>query len=98
MGLDVRLPLGLLFVIIGALLAIFGAVSDPSIYARSLGINVNLWWGLFMLITGTMLLCLSRRQAAVMHSSEESLEGAAIEELEQVRGLEGNNERTIRSR
>jgi len=92
MGLDVRLPLGLLFVIIGALLAIFGAVSDPSIYARSLGINVNLWWGLFMLVTGAMLFGLSRRQDAAMCSSEESPEGAAIEELEQVRCLEENNE------
>ena len=45
MNLDIRIPIGLMFGIIGAILAVFGLVSDPKIYDRSLGINVNLSWG-----------------------------------------------------
>jgi hypothetical protein len=45
MKLDLRIPIGLMFSIIGALLVVFGLASDPAIYQRSLDINVNLWWG-----------------------------------------------------
>ena len=45
MSLDIRIPIGLMFGIIGLILAVFGLVSDPEIYERSLGINVNLVWG-----------------------------------------------------
>ena len=64
MGLDVRIPLGLLFTLIGALLGVFGIVGDQSIYARSLGINVNLWWGLVMILVGAVFLWLARRRSA----------------------------------
>ena len=47
-SLDLRLPIGLLFSLLGVLLLGFGAVSDPAIYQASLGINVNLWWGLVL--------------------------------------------------
>jgi hypothetical protein len=52
MSLDLRLPIGLLFVLLGALLGLYGLVSDPAIYAASLGVNVNLWWGAVMLVFG----------------------------------------------
>lgn len=61
MGLDIRLPLGLMFAIVGALLTGYGLLADPAIYQRSLGINVNLWWGLAMLVFGGSMLLLSRR-------------------------------------
>jgi hypothetical protein len=61
MKLDLRLPIGLMFSIIGALLAVFGLASDPAIYQRSLGINVNLWWGLVLLVFGLVMLWLVRR-------------------------------------
>jgi hypothetical protein len=61
MKLDLRLPIGLMFSIIGALLVIFGLASDPAIYQRSLGINVNLWWGLVLLVFGLVMLWLVRR-------------------------------------
>ena len=61
MGLDIRLPIGALFVFIGALLAVFGAFSDPALYARSLGHNVNLWWGLTLVVFGLLFLYLGRR-------------------------------------
>jgi len=64
MKLDLRLPIGLMFSIIGALLAVFGVASDPAIYQRSLGINVNLWWGLVLLVFGLVMLWLVRRGTA----------------------------------
>lgn len=63
MNLDLRLPIGLMFAIFGALLTVFGLVADKAIYARSLGINVNLWWGLVLLAFGLVMLGLARRKA-----------------------------------
>ena len=40
---------------------------DPAHYARSLAVNINLWWGLVMLVFGLALLAgvwLSRRRVA----------------------------------
>ena len=43
MNFDLRLPIGLMFSLFGAILAVYGLISGPEIYQRSLGINVNLW-------------------------------------------------------
>jgi hypothetical protein len=56
MTLDLRLPIGLLFGLTGAMLAVHGAFSDPASYQVSLGINVNLWWGLVMMVFGGVML------------------------------------------
>ncbi len=61
MQLDLRLPMGLMFSIVGAMLVVFGLVSDPAIYARSLGVNVNLGWGAVLLAFGLAMLALARR-------------------------------------
>lgn len=61
MRLDIRLPIGLLFSVCGILLVLFGALSNRQLYERSLNINVNLWWGLAMLIFGIIMLLLGRR-------------------------------------
>ena len=61
MKLDVRWPIGGMFSIVGALLVIYGVVSDPAIYEKSLGINVNLWWGLVLLVFGLVMLALAYR-------------------------------------
>jgi hypothetical protein len=61
MRLDIRLPLGLLFSIFGVLLAGFGIASDETLYARSLHININLWWGTAILVFGLAMLVLGRR-------------------------------------
>jgi hypothetical protein len=69
MGLDVRLPVGLMFVIMGALLLGYGLLGDQSIYARSLGININAIWGGVMIGFGAALLILaSRRRGAASGS------------------------------
>ena len=71
MGLDVRVPVGVMFALMGALLAGYGVLGDQSIYARSLGINVNTIWGGVMIVFAAVLLLLaSRRRRA-----------AAVEEL-----------------
>jgi len=62
MGLDIRLPIGVLFSVFGILLTLFGALSDPTLYQRSLGINVNLIWGLVLLVFGLGMLLLGRRR------------------------------------
>jgi hypothetical protein len=62
MGLDIRVPIGLMFSLLGLLLSGYGLVSDRAIYARSLGMNVNLWWGLVLLVFGIVMLLLSRRR------------------------------------
>lgn len=61
MGLDLRWPVGLLFTLLGALLVVFGLTSDPAIYVRSLGVNVNLWWGVVMMVFGLAMIGLARR-------------------------------------
>ncbi len=62
MGLDIKIPIGLMFAILGVLLTGFGIAtgSDAELYQKSLGINVNLWTGLFMLAFGIMMLLLSK--------------------------------------
>lgn len=61
MNFDLRFPIGLLFTFYGLVLAIFGAASDSAIYARSLNININLWWGIVLLVFGLAMLILALR-------------------------------------
>ena len=88
MQLDIRLPIGLMFALLGALLVGFGFVADKNVYQKSLGINVNAWWGLVMLIFGVIMFLLGRRGTASARLTEESPEGKKIEKLEHRSGLE----------
>jgi hypothetical protein len=56
MNFDLRLPLGLMFTLYGAMLTIYGFISDPAIYQKSLGMNVNLGWGFVLLVFGVLML------------------------------------------
>jgi len=56
MQLDLRYPIGLMFGIIGLLLIGYGLLGDQSVYAVSLGVNVNLWAGLGMTAFGGLML------------------------------------------
>ena len=61
MSLDIRIPIGLLFGIIGAILVVYGQwSSDPAIYARSFGLNANVWWGVVLLVFALMMLGLAQ--------------------------------------
>jgi hypothetical protein len=62
MRLDVRVPVGLMFAAMGALLAGYGVAGDQSIYARSLGLNINLIWGVVLIAAAACLLALSVRE------------------------------------
>jgi hypothetical protein len=61
MRLDLRLPIGLMFTVFGLLLVGYGLLADRAIYARSLGLNVNLWWGLVLLVFGVVMLWFALR-------------------------------------
>ncbi len=61
MKLDILFPIGLLFSILGLLITLYGLCSDPELYVRSLGININLWWGLVLLLSGLATVLLARK-------------------------------------
>ncbi len=69
MNLDLRLPIGLMFAIFGVMLTAYGLLSDAAIYDRSLGINVNLWWGLVLLAFGLVMLGFALRARGARRSS-----------------------------
>ena len=50
--LDLKLPIGWLLSAYGALLTVYGLLTGKEMYAISLGINVNLVWGILMLAIG----------------------------------------------
>jgi hypothetical protein len=61
---DIRIPIGLMFSIIGILISIFGffTISNTGMYQKSLGINVNIIMGLLMLVFGLIMLYFARRK------------------------------------
>ena len=63
MGLDIRIPIGLMFSIFGLIISIYGLItnSDAEMYAKSLSININLWMGLLMLVFGGLMLFFARK-------------------------------------
>jgi hypothetical protein len=57
MDFDIRLPIGLLFLILGVVLAVHGLTAPHAIFVRhSLGLNVNLGWGVALAVFGAALL------------------------------------------
>jgi hypothetical protein len=54
MGLDIRWPIGFMFTLIGVLLTGYGAVNRSS--SLSLDININLIWGVVLLVFGVLML------------------------------------------
>lgn len=63
MSLDLRIPMGLMFTFVGIILTVFGIAtnSNAELYARSLGINANLWWGIVLLVFGQVMFQMGRR-------------------------------------
>ncbi len=66
MGLDIRVPIGAMFGLLGLILAVYGVVTsgNAEMYARSLGLNMNIWWGLVMLVFGLIMLFFGRRASS----------------------------------
>ena len=50
-----------MFAIFGFILVVVGLVGGPALAEKSLGVNINLWWGLVMLVFGGLMLAAARR-------------------------------------
>lgn len=93
MSLDIRLPMGMLFTVLGVLLTGYGAFSDRAIYQKSLGMNLNLTWGLVILAFGLVMLVLGRRGTSSVRTADASPEGRATERREHETGIESDTQR-----
>lgn len=83
MGLDIRLPIGSMFTLIGLMLTGYGLFGNRSGYAaHSLGYNVNLWWGIVLLLFGLVFVWFGRRGTSAMRPAATTPEGRATEALE----------------
>ena len=77
---DIRIPIGLMFAVLGIMLAVFGVLTqfgillDRSIYERSLGININIWWGLAQFVFGAAMYYFGRRADALAQVTGTKLE------------------------
>ena len=64
-SLDLRKPTGILFVLLGALLGVYGMVSRSMPLGSSVNLNLNLLWGGVMFVSGCLLLLLARRKRII---------------------------------
>ena len=81
--LDIRWPIGLLFAALGALLALYGAVSgERTVFHPETGaehvLNLNLWWGLAMLAFGVFMIVGAMRRSASGEEKEERGRGSGV--------------------
>ncbi len=67
MRLDIRMPMGIMFTVVGLILREFGQItaSDPAVYQRSLGVNINWVWGDILLMFGVTMILLARRASRI---------------------------------
>ena len=62
MNFDLRLPIGILFSLFGLILTAYGLVTRGSeIYNKSLGHNINISWGIVLLVFGGIMLIFALR-------------------------------------
>jgi hypothetical protein len=73
MRLDLRIPMGLMFTMVGAILTAFGLATRErtDLYVKSLGIDANLWWGIVLLVFGIVMLTMGRRGQRRIHDQEQ---------------------------
>jgi sulfite exporter TauE/SafE len=64
---DIRIPIGLMFSILGVLITVFGFVtmSNTQMYQKSLNVNVNIIMGILMLIFGLIMLFFAMKKKKV---------------------------------
>jgi membrane protein implicated in regulation of membrane protease activity len=94
-SIDIRLPIGGLFTALGVIIGGYGLATNGNhaLYAPSLSININLWWGIVMLLVGVLMLTLGLRATRTAHPASaepamETPEGRATERREHRKGLE----------
>ena len=56
MNFDLRIPVGLMFTVFGLILVGVGLFGGVALTETSLGINMNLWWGLVQVLFGAVML------------------------------------------
>ncbi len=79
MGLDIRLPLGLLFVVTGGMMAVYGLFTHGSaIYQKSLGIDINLVWGVVLSLFGLTMLLLAYRDRRRMAAAPPAVASSEV--------------------
>jgi len=66
MKLDIRLPIGVLFTVIGLLLMIQGALGGAPASGPAAGLNINALWGAVLVAFGVGMLLLARRRSLVL--------------------------------
>jgi hypothetical protein len=73
MNLDLRIPMGLMFTLVGLILSVFGLMTmgDP-MYGKSGGLNANLDWGVVLLVFGGTMFLLGRRGQKISASAPPS--------------------------
>jgi hypothetical protein len=73
MNIDVRIPMGMMFTLMGAVLMAFGLSTrgNAEIYARCLGVNLNLWCGVSLLIFGLIMVSFGRRGQTKIQKRQE---------------------------
>jgi hypothetical protein len=94
-SLDIRIPIGGLFSALGLIIGAYGVATNGNValYEPSLGININIWWGIVMLVVGLIMLSFGARAAredlpSGAHPTSESPQGRATERREHRKGLE----------
>jgi len=74
MQLDLRIPIGLMFGIFGLILTGVGVFGSVELTEKSLGINMNLWWGLALLVFSAVMLWLAlKKKTALLSESGKSI-------------------------
>jgi len=69
MILDLRIPMGLMFTLVGLILTVFGLVTNhAAMYDRTDQLNINLIWGLVLLVFGLTMYLLGRRGQKIVRS------------------------------
>ena len=53
---DLKIPLGTLLAVYGIILILYGFLGNSSLHEKSLGININLIWGVVMVLAGGLFL------------------------------------------
>ncbi len=61
MGIDLRLPVGTLFALLGLLLTVYGAATLGQPGTEPTGVPINLIWGVVLVAFGLWMLLLARR-------------------------------------
>jgi len=81
MNFDLRLPIGLLFSFYGVLLVGYGLFTKDSkeLYEPSLGMNINLGWGLVLLVFGAFMLAMALRARSSQPPQSQNLNPSAAE-------------------